>query len=94
MKKSREKHRGNMKLGGQYTAFTDKVERSCHFQALGKNWCNAGNLMLLPYGAILESKRKNLLAVSGEPYSSSLNVRSESFLRHPQRTHCIIKITE
>jgi hypothetical protein len=38
-----------------YTAFTDKVERSCHFPAPGRNCYNTGKLILLFYVEILRT---------------------------------------
>jgi hypothetical protein len=49
---------------GKYSSFTDKVERDFHFPASGWNCCNLGKLILLFYGAILDSCLENTLALS------------------------------
>jgi hypothetical protein len=51
------------------SAFTDEVKRNCSLTAPGRNCYNIGKLILLFYGAILDSYQENLVALSGESCS-------------------------
>jgi hypothetical protein len=49
-----------------YSAFTDEVERYCHFPAPGRIYYNIGKLILLFLWSELGSYRENLVALGGE----------------------------
>jgi hypothetical protein len=72
----------------QYSAFTDKVERNCHFPAPGRNCYNTGKLILL-FFMKQHLYRENLVALGGESWSSRGGAVSVSCVELYQWTRCI-----
>jgi hypothetical protein len=53
----------------KYSVFTDKSQHSSHRDIIFSTFYNIGSLILLFYGAILDSYRENLVELGGESYS-------------------------
>jgi hypothetical protein len=61
-----------------YSAFTDKVECSCQFPAIGRSCFQKVSSFYCFYGATLDTYRENLIALGGESWNSSREPGSDS----------------
>jgi hypothetical protein len=72
-----------------YSAFTDKVERICHFPTPG---ANCYSTVVVFCGAIIDSYWKNLVALGGESWNSGGEPASDSCIKLYQRTRCVMNL--
>jgi hypothetical protein len=74
-----------------YSAFTDKVEHSCHFPDTGRNYDKKVGWFYCFYGVMPDSYRGNLAGLGGESCSSGREPGSDSCFQLLQWSHCMLK---